>query len=265
MIIKVKNVENLIVDKKPIDNGGTSFIYEISKKYYFKLFFSKKEGNNYQDLRRHFNFYKLKMLKVLSSLENVPNYIQPIHIFKSNTSLFGYTSLKINGKSLIKLADDTTIIPLFNSINGLRSTIWQICKNRIIPCDVASRNLLFDGENLYLIDLDDSVFNFEISYETVYIETMMYVLESIKNILISELHTLKYISTELPDLESIDKYYDGSYLDDSKLLSLEKQYAKGDLDDYSLYFDTLLEIINNYRICEVSTLEEMRQAIRRKR
>ena len=265
MIIKVKNVENIIADKKPVNMGATCFIYDFSKNYYFKLFFSKRNGRNYQDLRRHYNFYKLKVLEILSRLNNVPYFIKPVHILKSDTSLLGYTTLKVNGQSLIKLPDDTYLMPLFNSINEIRNTIWEIAKNRIIPCDVACRNLIYDENHLYLLDLDESVFNTQISYETIYIETMNYILESIKYILVSELGTLKYFSKSITDLETLARDYDGSYLEDDKLKSLDAKYLNGDLNDYSLYFKTLLEIINNHKNCEVQTLGDIRKAIRRKR
>ena len=94
---------------------------------------------------------------------------------------------------------------------------------------------------------------------------MNYILESIKYILVSELGTLKYFSKSITDLETLARDYDGSYLEDDKLKSLDAKYLNGDLNDYSLYFKTLLEIINNYKNCEVQTLGDIRKAIRRKR
>ncbi len=259
MIIKANNIDKLILEYTVTPfHGTTSQIYEFGKNYYFKLL---NKGNlfnrGYQNLRISSNMYLFNMILELSKLENVPLYNKPVYIFKSNYLFYGYVSLKINGKPLNELDDNINIIELFNNVNLLRQTVMNICKSGIIPNDIYGRNILYDGK-LVLIDLDYSYHDKNVSPNEAYIDTMYNIFLSVKNMLLKKI----WANADYPlpeDIEIIKGMYRKLYLEDYRLVKLEKDYENGNLDDFSIYFDKLIEIVSNASDTEIKTLGQLKR------
>lgn len=259
MIIKVNDLDKLNLEDSitPL-YGNTSQIYSFGKNYYFKLL--KKGGffnRGYQNLHVTTNMYLFNMVLELSKLENVPLFNKPIYIFKSNNLFYGYVSLKINGNSLNKLDDNIEILNLFNSVNLLRYTVMNICKSGIIPNDIYGGNILYD-DKLILIDLDYSYHDKNVSLDEAYTKTMYDIFLTVKNMLLKGIWEYANYPV-LEDIEIIKGISRKLYIEDYRLIKLEKDYENGNLDDYSIYFNSLIDIVNNATDKKITTLGELKR------
>lgn len=149
-IIKIKNIDELELSNRPIYYGSNSYIFKFRGKY-FKLFhpiltnLDDKNNNN-----------RFKILEELMDKKYFKYVILPDDIFVTDNNFWGYSMPICLGKPLNAFEDSLSYYQLIEALKKLLIDVKKLSEFGLFDPDIWSGNVLFDGQNLYLIDLDNS-------------------------------------------------------------------------------------------------------------
>lgn len=150
--MKVTNVKNLysyIASGRFVGFGKTAVCYRISNgrllKLYLNTFYTEQLFKN-RDMMEH--------LELLNSVSN-DSFIGPEEILVKDGKIVGYIYPFIKARTLQNIPLSTKLSQLQNNFNKLIEDTIEISEKRFELIDVHNKNILFDGNKYYVIDLDE--------------------------------------------------------------------------------------------------------------
>ena len=151
-IVKVKSIEDLRLPDKELMIWSKSKIYYKNGKY-LKILNScdrlLSEGTNYN---------RLQVLEKLSELKDIKYLELPQNLYITDKEFLGYSMPICLGKPLDYLTEDIAINKVIKMVMGLLEDIQKISAIGILNPDIWGGNVLFDKNNLYLIDFDNCIY-----------------------------------------------------------------------------------------------------------
>lgn len=153
MVIKVVGIEELFLKQRHINLWSENKIYPFNSKEYFKLL-----NPEYQSLDNKKNQERLEILKLLSNIKNTNYLVLPKDIYVTANKILGYTMPVAKGKNLEDFTDNISYQKIIMALSNLLVEIKILSDMGIFNPDIWSDNVLFDVNNLYLIDFDASIF-----------------------------------------------------------------------------------------------------------
>lgn len=143
---------------RSLKEGNNGYIFNFKDKY-FKLL-----SLRYMSLEEKSNQRRLEILERLSKIENSKYLVLSEDIYITNREVLGYSMRICPGKEFIYLDDDVSYDKVVLALMNILKEIEILSRMGILDLDICSRNVFFDGDNLYLLDFDGSVY-FEDSRE----------------------------------------------------------------------------------------------------
>ena len=151
-IVKVKSIEDLGLPDKELMIWSRSKIYYKNGEYLKILNICDRllsDGTNYN---------RLQVLEKLSELKGIKYLELPQNLYMTDKEFLGYSMPICLGKPLDYLTEDIFINKVIKMVMGLLEDIQKISAIGILNPDIWGGNVLFDKNNLYLIDFDNCIY-----------------------------------------------------------------------------------------------------------
>ena len=198
-IVKVKNIEDLKLPDKELMIWSRSKIYYKNGEYLKILNICDRllsDGTNYN---------RLQVLEKLSKLKDIKYLELPQNLYITDKEFLGYSMPICLGKPLEYLTEDISINKVIKMVMGLLEDIQKISAIGILNPDIWGGNVLFDKNNLYLIDrmLDSYDLNWLNDIDINYIKERIDNLESTDYIAFINLLRLKIARKSQEKIETV--------------------------------------------------------------
>ena len=194
-IVKVKNIEDLKLPDKELMIWSRSKIYYKNGEYLKILNICDRllsDGTNYN---------RLQVLEKLSELKGIKYLELPQNLYITDKEFLGYSMPICLGKPLEYLTEDISINKVIKMVMGLLEDIQKISAIGILNPDIWGGNVLFDKNNLYLIDFDNCIYFDDIDIN--YIKERIDNLESTDYIAFINLLRLKIARKSQEKIETV--------------------------------------------------------------
>ena len=100
----------------------------------------------------------MQVLEKLSELKGIKYFELPQNLYMTDKEFLGYSMPICLGKPLDYLTEDISINKVVKMVMGLLEDIQKISAIGILNPDIWGGNVLFDKNNLYLIDFDNCIY-----------------------------------------------------------------------------------------------------------
>lgn len=230
----IKSIKSIGL-KEAINHGTCAYIYQIDDQTYFKLF-----NSEYHSLRDSANIDLYNTLLELSNIK-LPHIVTPTTLYRTKNQFYGYTMPYINAFNLSNLSSQIQLNILRQSFENIKKEVLTLSKNYIKTEDISLENVLFNHE-LYLIDLDLSLYDRDFIPDYLYHETMFRLFEVLIQAMI--LHPSRY-----------------NILMNSSLSSTYIALKDGQSDDYDYFFNQLFTFLENKVNTKIDTVASLRLSL----
>lgn len=148
-VTNVRSVYSYVSKGLLIGHGKTAFCYRLPDNRVLKLYvntISKREYfDKYEDMVDH--------LALLSSVSN-DSFVGPEEVLIKGDKVIGYIYPFVDGCTIKTMKSSTSLSSLYRNFNKLIEDTIEVGNNKFELIDVHNENILFDGDNYYVIDLD---------------------------------------------------------------------------------------------------------------
>ena len=148
-VTNVRSVYPFVRKGLLIGYGKTAFCYKLPDNRVLKLYvetLGKKDFfDKYKDMVEH--------LELLNSVSN-ESYIGPEEVLMKGDQVVGYIYPFVDGYTIKTIKNNTRLSHLYRNFNKLIEDTIDVGNKKFELIDVHNENILFDGDNYYVIDLD---------------------------------------------------------------------------------------------------------------